>query len=113
MPRFVFISIAIVFVVLVNSTSVHAQSFLSGDWVGTFHEDQPERGPGPELGDYLAYLPSDASTLETKLARQAELRTLTRKYAADIDGVIRGLGESEAPEDRVVAEIVRERRPIR
>jgi hypothetical protein len=26
---------------------------LNGDWGGTFHEDQPERGPGPELGDYL------------------------------------------------------------
>lgn len=42
-----------------------------------------------ELGDYLSELPSDASTLESKLARQAELRTLTRKYAADIDGVLR------------------------
>ncbi len=41
-----------------------------------------------ELGDYLAELPSDASTLETKLARQGELRGLTRKYAADIDGVL-------------------------
>jgi DNA repair protein RecN (Recombination protein N) len=41
-----------------------------------------------ELGGYLAELPSDASTLDTKLARQAELRTLTRKYAADIDGVL-------------------------
>jgi DNA repair protein RecN (Recombination protein N) len=42
-----------------------------------------------ELGGYLAELPSDASTLDTKLARQAQLRTLTRKYAADIDGVLR------------------------
>ena len=41
-----------------------------------------------ELGDYLTELPSDASTLEAKLARQGELRTLTRKYAADIDGVL-------------------------
>jgi DNA repair protein RecN (Recombination protein N) len=41
-----------------------------------------------ELGDYLSELPSDASTLETKLARQAELRNLTRKYAADVDGVL-------------------------
>lgn len=41
-----------------------------------------------ELGDYLGALPTDASTLETKLARQAELRTLTRKYAADVDGVL-------------------------
>jgi DNA repair protein RecN (Recombination protein N) len=47
-----------------------------------------------ELGDYLTGLPSDASTLETKLARQGELRTLTRKYAADIDGVLRWAAES-------------------
>jgi DNA repair protein RecN (Recombination protein N) len=47
-----------------------------------------------ELSDFLAELPSDASTLETKLARQGELRTLTRKYAADIDGVLRWATES-------------------
>ncbi|WP_099024726.1 DNA repair protein RecN [Mycolicibacterium palauense] len=41
-----------------------------------------------EIGGFLADLPTDASTLETKLARQAELRTLTRKYAADVDGVL-------------------------
>ena len=41
-----------------------------------------------ELGGYLSELPSDASTLENKLARQGELRNLTRKYAADIDGVL-------------------------
>ena len=41
-----------------------------------------------ELGDFLSELPSDASTLEGKLARQGELRTLTRKYAADVDGVL-------------------------
>jgi DNA repair protein RecN (Recombination protein N) len=47
-----------------------------------------------ELADYLLELPSDASTLETKLARQSELRTLTRKYAADIDGVLEWARES-------------------
>ncbi|TPG28062.1 DNA repair protein RecN [Mycolicibacterium hodleri] len=41
-----------------------------------------------ELGGYLAELPSDASTLEGKLSRQGELRSLTRKYAADVDGVL-------------------------
>ena len=49
---------------------------------------------GGELGDFLTELPSDASTLETKLARQGELRTLTRKYAADIDGVLQWARES-------------------
>ncbi len=47
-----------------------------------------------ELGDYLSELPSDASTLEAKLARQGELRSLTRKYAADIDGVLAWARES-------------------
>jgi DNA repair protein RecN (Recombination protein N) len=47
-----------------------------------------------ELGGYLGELPADASTLDAKLARQAELRTLTRKYAADIDGVLQWAGEA-------------------
>ncbi|MCW2651432.1 MAG: recN [Mycobacterium sp.] len=41
-----------------------------------------------ELSSYLDELPTDASRLEAKLARQSQLRTLTRKYAADIDGVL-------------------------
>ena len=53
-----------------------------------------------ELGRYLSELPSDASTLETKLARQGELRVLTRKYAADIDGVLTWARESR---ERLVA----------
>ena len=47
-----------------------------------------------ELGGYLSELPADATTLDTKLARQAELRTLTRKYAADIDGVLQWAREA-------------------
>ena len=47
-----------------------------------------------ELGGFLEELPVDASALESKLARQAELRTLTRKYAADIDGVLAWARES-------------------
>ena len=49
---------------------------------------------GRELGDYLDALPTDASALDAKLARQSQLRTLTRKYAADIDGVLRWAQES-------------------
>ncbi|OBI36564.1 DNA repair protein RecN [Mycobacterium sp. E2238] len=47
-----------------------------------------------ELSGFLDELPVDASALEAKLARQAELRTLTRKYAADVDGVLRWAEES-------------------
>ncbi len=49
-----------------------------------------------ELAGFLDELPVDASALESKLGRQAQLRTLTRKYAADIDGVLRWAGESRA-----------------
>ncbi|MBS4729682.1 DNA repair protein RecN [Mycobacterium sp. SM1] len=47
-----------------------------------------------ELGDYLEELPADASALDAKLARQTQLRTLTRKYAADIDGVLAWAAEA-------------------
>ncbi len=43
---------------------------------------------GAELSGYLDALAADPLRLETVLARQAELKTLTRKYAADIDGVL-------------------------
>ncbi len=47
-----------------------------------------------ELSNFLDELPVDASALESKLARQAQLRTLTRKYAANIDGVLLWATES-------------------
>ncbi|MDY3127004.1 MAG: DNA repair protein RecN [Corynebacterium sp.] len=41
-----------------------------------------------ELGQFLSSLPADPTLLEESLHRQQSLRTLTRKYAGDIDGVI-------------------------
>ena len=41
-----------------------------------------------ELGTYLASLPSDADELETLLTRQQDIRSLTRKYAPDVEGVL-------------------------
>jgi DNA repair protein RecN (Recombination protein N) len=49
-----------------------------------------------ELGEFLAGLPADASGLETRLARQSELRSLIRKYAADVDGVLAWAAHSRA-----------------
>ncbi|MFC9877417.1 DNA repair protein RecN [Nocardia salmonicida] len=49
-----------------------------------------------ELSSYLSELPSDPSALDTMLNRQAELKSLTRKYAPDIDGVIAWADESRA-----------------
>jgi DNA repair protein RecN (Recombination protein N) len=43
---------------------------------------------GAELTGYLDRLDADPERLAVVLSRQAELKALTRKYAADIDGVI-------------------------
>ena len=40
------------------------------------------------LGSYLADLPADPQALDALLQRQQELKSLTRKYAPDVDGVI-------------------------
>jgi hypothetical protein len=42
---------------------VLAQADFSGEWAPRFHEDQPERVPGPELGDYLGLPINDAARL--------------------------------------------------
>jgi DNA repair protein RecN (Recombination protein N) len=49
---------------------------------------------GAELGGYLDSLDADPEALERSLARQTELKLLTRKYAADIDGVLAWAEES-------------------
>jgi DNA repair protein RecN (Recombination protein N) len=41
-----------------------------------------------ELSGYLEALDADPTRLEQVLARQTELKRLTRKYAADVDGVL-------------------------
>lgn len=41
-----------------------------------------------ELSSYLSDLPSDPNALDSLLTRQAELKSLTRKYAADVNGVL-------------------------
>ncbi len=40
-----------------------AQVGLSGDWGPRMHEDQPDRGPGPELGDYTGLPITDGARL--------------------------------------------------
>ena len=40
-----------------------AQVDPSGEWAPRFHEDQPERIPGPEIGDYLGLPINDAPRL--------------------------------------------------
>lgn len=50
---------------------------------------------GAELTGYLDSLSADPARLEQVLARQSELKALTRKYAADVDGVLAWAEEAE------------------
>ena len=40
-----------------------AQIDLAGEWAPRFHEDQPERIPGPDIGDYLGLPITDAARM--------------------------------------------------
>src|SRR5215471_13668516 len=63
-----------------------AQVDFSGEWAPQFHEDNPERGPGPELGDYLG-LPINAAARLRGDSWEASLLTLPewqcRPHSAD------------------------------
>ena len=46
---------------LLVSRPALAQIDITGNWQGVFHEDQPERIPGPSLGDYLGLPINDSA----------------------------------------------------
>src|ERR1700682_3057512 len=48
---------------MLASVPASAQIDPSGEWAPRFHEDQPERIPGPDLGDYLGLPINDAARM--------------------------------------------------
>lgn len=60
---------------MLASVPVFAQVDPSGEWSPRFHEDQPERIPGPEIGDYLG-LPINAAARLRGDSWDASLLTL-------------------------------------
>jgi glyoxylase-like metal-dependent hydrolase (beta-lactamase superfamily II) len=48
----------------VIATPAFGQRDLSGEWGALYHEDQPHRIPGPELGDYTGIPLNDAARLK-------------------------------------------------
>jgi cyclase len=57
------------------SLPAFAQIDLSGEWNPQFHEDQPERIPGPEIGDYLGLPINNAARMRGDIW-DAEILTL-------------------------------------
>jgi glyoxylase-like metal-dependent hydrolase (beta-lactamase superfamily II) len=54
----------LVWLTVAASSPVFAQRDLAGEWSALYHEDQPHRIPGPELGDYTGLPLNDASRLK-------------------------------------------------
>jgi len=54
------LALSVVGVAVMEGTA-SAQADLTGSWQGIFHEDQPERIPGPALGDYLGLPINDSA----------------------------------------------------
>src|ERR1700738_318616 len=48
---------------LLAAPAAYSQVDFTGEWAPAYHEDAPERGPGPELGDYLGIPLNDAGRL--------------------------------------------------
>src|SRR6478672_12865585 len=53
----------LVLATLALSATARAQVSLVGEWSPRYHEDQPDRGPGPELGDYTGLPLTDGARL--------------------------------------------------
>jgi hypothetical protein len=73
-------------VVVLTAAPVWAQVDFAGEWAPRFWEDQPERVPGPELGNYVGIPINEAARLRAA-AWDASIQTLPewqcRPHSAD------------------------------
>jgi glyoxylase-like metal-dependent hydrolase (beta-lactamase superfamily II) len=53
-----------IMLLLIAPAPAFAQRDLAGNWAALYHEDQPHRIPGPDLGDYTGIPLSDAGRLK-------------------------------------------------
>jgi hypothetical protein len=76
----------ILLLIAILSIPAFAQVDFSGEWAPRFYEDQPERVPGPELGDYLG-LPINEAARERAdtwaASIQSEPEWQCRPHSAD------------------------------
>lgn len=83
------------FIVLIfSSTGLLAQMDFTGEWSPAYHEDAPERLPGPELGDYMGLPINDAARLRAD-SWDADRISMVPQYQCrphSADYGMRGLG---------------------
>jgi glyoxylase-like metal-dependent hydrolase (beta-lactamase superfamily II) len=78
MGRFGGIFCSMAFAGTILSSTAWSQILLDGEWQPQFHEDQVERIPGPDLGDYLGLPINDSARLRAESWNASRL-TLTEE----------------------------------
>lgn len=73
-------TVLLVLLAVVLARPAFAQRDLSGEWAALYHEDQPHRIPGPDLGDYTGIPLNDAGRLRAD-SWDASLLTLREHQA--------------------------------
>jgi len=63
---------------LLFAAPAFGQADFAGNWAPLYHEDFPERIPGPELGDYMGIPINDAARLRADSYDAQERRPLQR-----------------------------------
>jgi len=77
------------------SAPVFAQVDFTGEWAPLYHEDGPERGPGPELADYTEFPINDAARMRAD-SYDADRISVVQEYQCrphGADYALRGLGQ--------------------
>jgi hypothetical protein len=104
-------NIALLTALLAFGNSSFAQVDFTGEWAPAYHEDAPERIPGPELGDYMGLPLNDAARLRAdswdadriSMVMQYQCRPHSSDYGMRGLGNMRVLREIEPLHQRVVA----------
>ncbi len=73
--RTVKVALALALPFVLAPLAAHAEVDLAGEWANRVHEDQPERGPGPEIGDFTG-LPINTAARQRGMGWDASLLTV-------------------------------------
>jgi hypothetical protein len=82
------------FCLIILTLPLAAQIDFTAEWAPIYHEDAPERGPGPELGDYTELPLNDAARLQAD-SWDADRISAVQEYQCRPHGsdyALRGLG---------------------
>lgn len=73
--RTVIAALALALSLVLAPLAAQADVDLAGEWANRVHEDQPERGPGPEIGDFTG-VPINAAARQRGMGWNASLLTV-------------------------------------